>query len=689
MLKSTATLGQLLADVLPSRPDRIAKFNGKADPIRNWKPEDIDRLHLGGTTCLLMYPLDAQNRVKCSCVDVDDHGDNPEWKQQVEKIYHELVGADLHPLVEVSQSGEGAHVWLSFSDWLPAWLVRRWWKRWETRIGFALKEINPKQDRHDGTGKGAGSGIRYPLWNKSHFADVEDDWSELDPIEALEELQRHRLDEADLRDIARKMGFPELRQDVEHDDGDLPELVRRLVDQENTPIGRLWRGATSDIRDGGDKSGSGIEYQLALRFAWKHIPEDDAVSAILYWQQENGLGDKSRRVKRSVKKAYRQAAESAAEHCDTDGDGADFGQWDCSTANATGDTRADQTQRRKVAFVPVAELLAEATTDTRYVVDQLVPAGGFCLLCSRPKVGKSTMARDMMLAICRGEPYIGFKTEPVTCLYLCLEDIRGHVQAHFRDMEACEFDNIFIETELPMVGGNRPFPKIYEWIRNEIERTGAGLLVIDTLGRIIECKEFNSYSDTLKATQPLINMARETGCAILALHHNKKVETSDGDDVLGSTLIWGAVDSLITLRRKDNERTISTTGRYCEDIDKRILTFDPQTRRFHDGGCAKQAHFGGVKQKVIVLLRNSADSWSKSEIQTEIGHRGDTVRKAIDELVREDLVIARKEGKSHHPRYKWKGEPVQLEPVPIRPDASGTDVESRARSLRRTRPGSL
>jgi putative DNA primase/helicase len=84
----------------------------------------------------------------------------------------------------------------------------------------------------------------------------------------------------------------------------------------------------------------------------------------------------------------------------------------------------------------LADLLNEAPEETAYVVADLLPTGGLSILAAKPKVGKSTLARNLALAVARGEPFLGRDTARGAVVYLALEEKRSEVHKHFASMGA-------------------------------------------------------------------------------------------------------------------------------------------------------------------------------------------------------------------------------------------------------------
>jgi hypothetical protein len=209
-VSGTTTLAECMRQLFAGREDRYAVC-GSGDDDSTWKcnpirgpltHQSIADFHLGGRQCLGFYFHQRDNSVRCTCCDIDNHEQsNPKWREQTDEVYQLAVGYGVRVLPEISQSGEGAHVWIFFSDAAPAWLVRQFWRALESKLSFKLKEVYPKQDElppaENENGKPAtdpvGNLVRLPLWNQSRFVDVENEWATIEPEVALADAERHRL----------------------------------------------------------------------------------------------------------------------------------------------------------------------------------------------------------------------------------------------------------------------------------------------------------------------------------------------------------------------------------------------------------------------------------------------------------------------------------------------------------------
>ena len=108
--------------------------------------------------------------------------------------------------------------------------------------------------------------------------------------------------------------------------------------------------------------------------------------------------------------------------------------------------------------------------------DKTLPRGGFSICAAKPKVGKSTLARNLAVAVSQGREFFGRATTQGRVIYLCLEEKRAEVARHFRQMKASG-QNIIIHT------GRTPDDMLDALEAASIEHSPA--LVIMTLYRVL------------------------------------------------------------------------------------------------------------------------------------------------------------------------------------------------------------
>ena len=286
----------------------LENFTGREDVLAmqpagsNFRPvergpltqQEFAEEHVGGLTCYGFYLMRPDNTVTCSCVDFDNHDDqpDPEWQGKADRFYDLLQQLDLQPVMEVSASGKGAHLWLFFSQPVPAWKVRKFWIAAGSRISYEPREIYPRQDQL--RGKGLGNLVRLPLWNKSRFVDPHQNWEEVAP----ESMPRTPVDEFD--DICISLSVDISSPPLEG--GELSERINRLLSIPNSLLTRRWRGDTDGLK--GDTSRSVIAFAICCELVYQHVPTEDIRAALARWCALNDYDKPAHWHSLTIDKAY-------------------------------------------------------------------------------------------------------------------------------------------------------------------------------------------------------------------------------------------------------------------------------------------------------------------------------------------------------------------------------------------------
>lgn len=307
-----ATDAQLILDHFVGRADVIAyqKKQGHTFlPVFQSPPtpDEFDKLHRTGNLCYGFYPMRKDNTVLLTCVDIDNHEDNPneDWRQQVEQLYYYLVKQDFEVYVEHS-ANSGAHLWIFFSEPVEAYKPRAFFRLVSDQLELPLTEVFPKQERLKG--KGYGNLIRYPFFNKSHFVDVEDDWNEIDLTEIVT-MSPELLDVFASRLHTRLE--PATPVEVT---GDLPSSIATFMKQNpNDYLARRWHGDKDGLTD---RSNSALVLSMAKCAVKRFFPTHEIEQMIRIWCLENNYekGSRDDWVIGTVKKAYDYSQEKPVSH---------------------------------------------------------------------------------------------------------------------------------------------------------------------------------------------------------------------------------------------------------------------------------------------------------------------------------------------------------------------------------------
>lgn len=210
------------------------------------------------------------------------------------------------------------------------------------------------------------------------------------------------------------------------------------------------------------------------------------------------------------------------------------------------------------------DIVSTQETEREWIWEGILPAGGLSLVAAKPKVGKTTLALQLAVAVSRGDIFLGRKTRQATVVYLALEEHRDEVQKNLSKLGV---------TDEPLYIHFGPAPaKAMEEVEALIKEKGAKFLVIDILQKFCRVRDLNDYAQVTRTLEPLMAIARKIDCHIQMTHHAGKKERDDGDDIIGSTGLLGGVDTSIHIKKRNREsRIFFTIQRYGLDVPQTVI----------------------------------------------------------------------------------------------------------------------
>jgi putative DNA primase/helicase len=296
----------------------------------------------------------------------------------------------------------------------------------------------------------------------------------------------------------------------------------------------------------------------------------------------------------------------------------------------------------------LADLLARPDAPVEYVVENLLVAGTVSCVVAKPKVGKSTFARNLCLSVARGTDFLGLRTKQGECIYFALEEREEDLKNDFRAMGADGSEPIYVHAaSAPADGMDAPC----ELVR----RRRPVLVVIDPLFRLARIRDEKAYAETYAALGPLIDIAREAGAHVLLVHHAGKSAKVDAiDSPLGSTAIGGAVCTVVLLKKQIESctRTLQTVSRIGQDIPETVLQFDLASHSLTLGARKDEADVQDLAGKMLEYLSSVAEVKTEPEITAEVEGTLGLKRKALRALVDQQKVSREGRGKRGDP-YKY------------------------------------
>jgi hypothetical protein len=306
---------------------------------------------------------------------------------------------------------------------------------------------------------------------------------------------------------------------------------------------------------------------------------------------------------------------------------------------------ATESRSTRTGFVltRLGDLLNKPDKPADYVLENVLITGGVSGVFAKPKVGKSTFARNLVLAVARGEDFLGLKTKKGECIYLALEEREEDIRKDFRVMGADCSEPVYVHAASAPAEG---IAALCDLVR---EREPA-LVVIDPLFRLARIRDEKAYAETYAALGPLIDVAREIGTHVMFLHHAGKGMKADSvDSPLGSTAIGGAVSTLVVLKRTKNHRTIETIQRVGVDIPETVLGFECNTRRLALSGTRFDSERQQCEMDILEFLKSASDPQTQEQIREGVEGQTKVIRAALTALVAASNVDRTGEGKRGKP----------------------------------------
>jgi hypothetical protein len=322
----------------------------------------------------------------------------------------------------------------------------------------------------------------------------------------------------------------------------------------------------------------------------------------------------------------------------------------CLHAHCTGRTMADALMKLGVtdanAFLtpkgrvgnetqfspkPLSAFLAERPEPISWVLQSYIPEGALVLLASYPKVGKTTWIYALIIAVARGQTFMGFGTRRGPVLLLAVEERRQDVQIRFFRFAATHDDGIYVHAA-PLNHDSEFFAQIAAFIlEHQIQ-----LVVLDTLGSFWQIPDENDNAQVERHIRPWRDLARTTNCAVVLIHHQRKIKGEGGREIRGGSALLGGVDQALLLDHRQggspSQRVLSTVGRY--DASPKGLVLELVGNDYVSRGTVEETDSEAMIGKITSVL---SDAWQTiSTIVETTGLPDGQVRRTLETLAGRD-----------------------------------------------------
>lgn len=293
--------------------------------------------------------------------------------------------------------------------------------------------------------------------------------------------------------------------------------------------------------------------------------------------------------------------------------------------------------KTEIKLISAEELLKLELPEPRWAIPGILPQG-LAILSAKPKMGKSTLALNVSIAISTGAMALGcIKVEKGAVLYLALEDTPRRLQGRIRKMigdSAATPKDLQLCTEWPRMDSDG-IQRLEEEIQ---EISNLRLVVIDTLALVRPAPKGGSpnvYAQDYKDASDIKKLADQYEVPILVVHHFRKAQSADVFEMIsGSSGLTGAADTLLAMNSTTGQANavLYVKGRDVE-MGEYAMSFDPSTMSWTLTGHAEEIQTTRRKQKVFNALRQSHKSLSPAELaeMTELPYK--YIQKTLASLV--------------------------------------------------------
>lgn len=297
----------------------------------------------------------------------------------------------------------------------------------------------------------------------------------------------------------------------------------------------------------------------------------------------------------------------------------------------------------------VRAMLAAPDEPVPWRCESLAADGYLTVLAGRGGEGKSWLALTLACGVARGKPAAGIPCERGRALIFDAENGPKLIARRLR--AAAITPDLAIQ---PVDAGGLRICDDLDWMRQTIHDEQANLVVLDSL-RVLSSGAKESDGDEMEPIVTALKMlARDTGAAILLIHHRGKGES----EYRGSSTILDQTDLLFTLGRvqgdpdRRSRRKLTTVKcRIEEEPPPRWVAIEADRARglvyineadpYEEEGERPRDH---LRDDILGVLTGVPKSGA--EVARELGRpkSDQTIRRALRDLEGESLVVHTTQG---------------------------------------------
>jgi RecA-family ATPase len=218
-----------------------------------------------------------------------------------------------------------------------------------------------------------------------------------------------------------------------------------------------------------------------------------------------------------------------------------------------------------------AALLALDLPETSYLCRPWIPEG-VLILAGRPKIGKTTLLRQIAVCVSSGTALWGSPCEQADVLFLSLEEGQKLMRKKLlaAGYQGAQVRRILFHWKW------RPGAFGVGDIRERLKACPAiRLVIVDSLTRFRDAptRDKPQFHQDYEAVRLLADIAKDhPGLSIIVLHHTRKDQGDDAiADISGTFGLSAAADNYMVLRREGGDFVLHCGGRYWDEAQDAFL----------------------------------------------------------------------------------------------------------------------
>jgi hypothetical protein len=256
--------------------------------------------------------------------------------------------------------------------------------------------------------------------------------------------------------------------------------------------------------------------------------------------------------------------------------------------------------------------------DLEWIVPDVLLCGGLAFISAPAGGGKSWVAADLVRCLSSGSLWLG-QLDVTVCNVLYIDEEMGVTGMWNRlsGLSAAPYTLFYMDQQGVRVDN----PTHMDQLLSVIKENDIRIVIIDTFVRVHgQDENDNSRMSSLYRS---FKQIKQTGCAILALHHNRKMGTESGvahEQMRGAGDIAAQADTVFSISKKDNVYTMrATKNRHCEE--SRYLNISWTIATENDKTAMLPADIKGIEVDLQTRILDAVpvyDSVSQKDVTDEI-----------------------------------------------------------------------